>query len=74
MKFEVTTDLETKNEILKSLRENKDKYGERYCPCTPTIFYNDENAIDYICPCRDFRETKGIGEECHCGLYIKTEL
>ena len=74
MKFILTTDEETKNEILQALRENQDKFGQRYCPCTPSIFYMDDNNKDYICPCKDFREKAGEGEYCHCGLYLKTEL
>lgn len=74
MKCTFTNDLETKNEILKALRENCDEFGKRYCPCTPSIFYQDENNQDYVCPCKDFREKVGVGEYCHCGLYLKTEL
>lgn len=69
MKKKITDNLEIRNEILEELKENKIKFGFPYCPCVNPHFYNE----DYICPCKNFRECTPIGEECHCGLWIKTE-
>lgn len=67
MKKQFTEDIELRNEILSKLKENKEKYGECYCPCVIPSFYSE----DTICPCKNFREEVSVGEECHCGLYIK---
>ena len=48
-------------EIEKALKEN-----DGYCPCK--LARVPENK----CVCEEFRQS-GLGE-CHCGLYIKTEL
>ena len=50
--------------IEKRLEENKEKFGERYCPCS---IVKDETTI---CQCQEFREMEeGL---CHCQLYKKT--
>lgn len=67
MKLILNTNKELVEKIKNKLDENKEKYGERYCPCS--IIKNE----DTICPCKNFREQKELGE-CHCGLWIKTEL
>lgn len=69
MRLIFTKDTELKNEIISKLKENKNKYGKPYCPCVNPEMYND----DTICPCKNFRDNVSIGEECHCGLYIKVE-
>ena len=57
--------------IKKQLQNNEILYGKRYCPCVSSYKYSELNNEDYICPCKDFRENTPIGEECHCGLFIK---
>lgn len=69
MNYTLTEDIELKEDILNKLKENKEKYGERYCPCVNPAEYNK----DYICPCKDFRENVKGGESCHCGLFIKNK-
>lgn len=61
LKVKVTEDIELANQIRAKLRENSG-----YCPCK--IIKNE----DTLCMCKEFRE-QDIGE-CHCGLYIKTEV
>lgn len=73
MKCKITADVELRDDILKRLTENANKYGARYCPCIPVSKYKDINAKDYICPCKDFRENTKIGDECYCGLLCKIE-
>lgn len=51
-------------EAEKQLKEIKNKYGKRYCPCSL-----DRNN-DTICPCLSFREMDKEGE-CYCGRYEK---
>ena len=58
-------------EIRDALNKNKELFGERFCPCVPSYKYCTQNAKDYICPCKDFRENVKEGDTCHCGLFIK---
>lgn len=62
MKVVLNRDKELVNEIRKKLKENKG-----YCPCK--ISHDDNNK----CMCDEFIQSKELGE-CHCGLYIKTQL
>ena len=62
MKVKINDNKELVNEIRTKLKENND-----YCPCSLI------KSEDTICPCKNFREQKELGE-CHCGLWIKTEL
>lgn len=70
MKMKLSEDKELVQEVLRQLKENKEKYGERYCPCVNPKYYIGDK---YICPCEEFRNCMPVGEECHCGLYIKIE-
>ena len=72
-RMQINEDKELVNEIIKQLKENKEKYGKFYCPCVPSYKYCTQDADDYICPCKDFRTNVPIGELCHCGLYRKGE-
>ena len=66
MKVVINSDREIVQEIRKKLKENKQKYGQPYCPCA---LLHDENTI---CMCKEFREqiANGVVGECHCGLYV----
>lgn len=65
MTIKTKSDKELVKEIRNKLKENKDKYGKQYCPCS--LIHND----DTVCMCKEFREqTEG---ECHCGLYVKIQ-
>ena len=65
MTIKTNSDKELVKEIRNKLKENKDKYGKEYCPCS--LIHND----DTICMCKEFREQ--IEGECHCGLYVKVQ-
>lgn len=67
LKIVITSDEDIKNCILSQLEKNKEKYGQRYCPCAL------EKTQDTICMCKAFREQTYLGE-CHCGLYEKIEI
>lgn len=67
MNKKFTDDVELRQEILLQLNKNKKNYGKPYCPCVLPEYWND----DFICPCKNFRDNISVGEECHCGLYIK---
>lgn len=43
------------------------KANSGFCPCRL------EKTPDTKCPCKEFRESKTVGE-CHCGAYIKREV
>ena len=66
MKIIKSRDKKLVEEIDKKLEENKQKYGERYCPCA---LVRDK---EHICMCKDFVENIQNGP-CHCGKYIKIE-
>ena len=68
MKVVINSDREIVQEIRKKLKENKQKYGQPYCPCVLEPLHNE----DTICMCREFREqiANGVVGECHCGLYV----
>lgn len=61
MKVKINDNKELVNEIRTKLKENND-----YCPCSLI------KSEDTKCMCKEFRNQE-LGE-CHCGLYIKTEL
>lgn len=69
--IKLNEDKELVIEIRKKLKENKDKYGEQFCPCVIPTEYESENKEDYICMCKEFREQED--GECHCGLFVKTK-
>lgn len=61
MKVKINDNKELVNEIRTKLKENNG-----YCPCCLI------KSEDTKCMCKEFRNQE-LGE-CHCGLYIKTEL
>ena len=71
MAIRLSEDKELVEEIRQKLKENKDKYGEQFCPCVIPTEYESENKEDYICMCKEFR--KQDSGECHCGLFVKEE-
>ena len=62
MRVKVNPDKELVAKIRQKLKENGG-----YCPCK--LIKNDDTK----CMCREFRKSQELGE-CHCGLYVKTEL
>ena len=71
MAIRLSEDKELVEEIRQRLKENKDKYGEQFCPCVIPTKYESDNKEDYICMCKEFREQED--GECHCGLFVKTK-
>ena len=51
MAIRLSEDKELVEEIRQKLKENKDKYGEQFCPCVIPTKYESENKEDYICMC-----------------------
>ena len=47
------------NKVLDAIDQN-----DGYCPCQP-------KSEDSKCSCKDFRETKKIGEPCICNIFVK---
>ena len=54
-------------EMVRSIKEGLKRTGG-YCPC------RIEKTPDTKCPCKEFRTETKVGETCHCGLYVKTEM
>lgn len=65
MKVHVNPDKELTATVRQALKEN-----EGYCPC----IFESKGKPEYKCMCQDFLTNIGVGETCHCGLYIKDEL
>ena len=65
-------DKETVYDLLKSLLENKNRYGYMSCPCR-LASGERKNDEDIICPCV-YREpdVKEFGS-CYCNLYVSNE-
>lgn len=68
----INSDRQLVDEVRMKLKANENKYGKRFCPCVLPTKYTAENADDYVCPCKNFREEVKSGP-CHCGLYIKVK-
>lgn len=51
--------------VAEKVRE-KVKENDGYCPCML------EKTEETKCPCRNFLNSKELGE-CHCGLYCRVE-
>lgn len=66
----VNEDKEYAKSIMDKLKDNKKKYGKRYCPCVISKLYEGENSDDYVCMCKEFREQENGW--CHCHLYFKS--
>lgn len=62
MKIKISDNKELVKKIRQKLKEN-----QMYCPCK--LIKSEETK----CICKEFIEQKELGE-CHCGLYIKTEV
>ena len=69
MSIRLSENEELVKEIREKLKENKNKYGEQFCPCIIPTEYKSENKEDYICMCKELREQKS--GDCHCGLSLK---
>ena len=61
LKIKVSENKELVETIRKMIKENGG-----YCPCK--LIKNEDTK----CICKEFRNS-GLGE-CHCGLYVKTEM
>lgn len=61
MKVKISDDIELVNQIRAKLKERNG-----LCPCKLV------DAPENHCICKEFLD-QGVGE-CHCGLYIKTEI
>ena len=62
MTLRVSDNRELVEEVRRKLRDN-----DGYCPCK---LIKDETTK---CPCAETINELPVGQECHCGLYIKVE-
>lgn len=55
--------------VIQGLSNNKNKYGNMYCPCR-LLTGNEEKDKLMVCPC--FWHKKEIEKQgrCHCGLFV----
>lgn len=66
LKVRLSDDKDLIAAIDKKLKDNKEQYGARYCPCSV------KRSEDTICPCKNFRE-QSVPGPCHCGKFEKYE-
>ena len=52
-------------QVIRGLKRNNEVYGKPYCPCVASYLYEGEDADDYVCPCKSYRD-EGT---CCCGLH-----
>ncbi|MEI6292393.1 MAG: ferredoxin-thioredoxin reductase catalytic domain-containing protein [Methanomicrobiales archaeon] len=58
--------------VIKGLAKNKQRFGERYCPCR--IRSGDlEKDKNIVCPCIYHEEEITEGGSCHCNLFFSEE-
>lgn len=63
MSWKLSSNKENVAVVLDGLKKN-----DGYCPCVVA----SHGKKEFKCPCEDFRYDVPIGEECICGLFIKT--
>jgi len=57
---------EVKENVIQSLLEKRDKYGDFYCPC------KTKNVLENVCPCEETREGDvEVNGCCTCCLFWK---
>ena len=57
---------EVREQVIQSLLEKRDKYGDFYCPC------KTKNVLENVCPCEETREGDvEINGCCSCCLFWK---
>jgi carbon-monoxide dehydrogenase catalytic subunit len=61
--FKLNPDKKQLSYVIKGLKKNEDKYGERYCPCRLVTGNFEEDRI-IICPC--IYHTQEIKDQGHC--------
>jgi ferredoxin-thioredoxin reductase catalytic subunit len=56
--------------VIRGLLRNKERFGERYCPCR--IRSGDSGRDrDIICPCIFHRDEIEQDGQCHCNLFFR---
>lgn len=69
--WRVNADPEKLAVIIRGLLRNKERFGERYCPCR--IKSGDrEKDRGIICPCIYHRDEIEQDGQCHCNLFFRT--
>lgn len=63
-------DEKTVDRIIDGLINNKEKHGERYCPCR-RVTGNKEEDAKKICPCVWHKDEIAKDGHCFCRLYVK---
>jgi carbon-monoxide dehydrogenase catalytic subunit len=59
--------------VIKGLKKNEEKYGERYCPCRVITGNFEEDRI-IICPCIYHTQEIKDGGHCLCKLFFDKKL
>ena len=68
--IQLNPDKKVVDRIIKGLLGNKEKYGERYCPCR-RVTGNKEEDAKKICPCFWHKDEIKKDGHCFCRLYVK---
>lgn len=67
--FVLNKDKKQLSYVIKGLKKNEDKYGERYCPCRVITGNFEEDRI-IICPCIYHKQEIRDGGHCLCRLFF----
>jgi len=68
--FHLNPDEKTVERIINGLLNNKEKYGEMYCPCRRVTGDKEEDSKK-ICPCFWHKDEIKKDGHCFCNLYVK---
>lgn len=68
--FQLNPDKKTVERIVDGIFMNKEKHGEKYCPCR-RISGNKAEDEKKICPCFWHKEEISKDGRCFCGLFVK---
>ncbi len=58
--------------VIKGLVRNRERFGERYCPCRIRSGDPEKDAA-IVCPCVHRDEEVAAEGRCHCNLFLGPE-
>ncbi|MEN6341054.1 MAG: ferredoxin-thioredoxin reductase catalytic domain-containing protein [Methanospirillum sp.] len=70
--FRLNPDERQRRTVIKGLVRNRERFGERYCPCRIRSGDPEKDAA-IICPCVHREEEVATEGRCHCNLFHAPE-
>jgi carbon-monoxide dehydrogenase catalytic subunit len=71
--FKLNKDKKQLDYVIKGLKKNEDKYGERYCPCRVITGNFEEDRI-IVCPCIYHKQEIKDQGHCLCRLFFSKQV